>query len=175
MKLSTQTIINLANALASLNSHPEVVKEGEKHATVQRPYSFAPMTRLAIAKNLAKCQAVSDAYQKVRAGLIVQVSGGKSDIQPPPVVEKDKPDYQSRVDTFTEQITEFTRINQMFMDEKHEVDLVLLSEDALKLDANPIPFATLAQMAAIMEGEGWGLAEEVRFTSAPAPDKAALQ
>jgi hypothetical protein len=152
MQLSTQTILALANALSQLSSHRKVVKDGDKETTIEAPYQFAAETRAKIARNLARCTAVVDAYQRTRQGLLIQVSGGKSEIAPPPIADKDKPDYPTRLEAYADQIETFNKVNQMFLDEVHEIDLAVLKEADLKLEANPIPFQILALMAPMLEG-----------------------
>ena len=168
MQITTQAAFNLVNALSSLNGYQGTIKDGDKETITQKPYRFDARTRLTIAKNLAKLQAVVDAYQKVRGGLIMQISSGKTEIVPPPPSEKDAPDYKARYADFTGQIAEFNRINQMFLDERHEIGLLTIPEAGLALDVNPIPLSTLAQMAIIMEGEGWSASEELIAFSRPA-------
>jgi len=139
MKLSTQAVIDVYNALVTLDGKLRVVKDGEREQVVREPYTFGPGLRVAIAKNIANLKVIADVYAKGRENLILHVTGGR------PMIDGN--DYEK-------QLT-FAVANAQLMAELHEVAVVTIKEDELKLGVNPIPGTVLAAMAPIIEGESW--------------------
>lgn len=163
MRLSTQAIITLANALPQLNTYLKQAKEGDSWRNVHATYEFSPRVRLKIAKNIMRLTAVVDAYSRTRNGLIIQISGGKSIIQQP----QDRTD-KAAVSEYERQMADLARLDELLLGECHDIDLDTISEDELNLKSNPIPVAVLAAMAPIMEDETWA-APKIRFQTAASP------
>lgn len=160
-KLSTKTVMDLSDALAALDGRPRIVKDGEHETIVQEPYSFAPGLRLALAKNRARCEVVISAYKRFREGMILNLSGGKREID-----AKKSPAMASAAD-------QFNRLNVLLLSELHEVDLISVKDDELKLGSekgqNPIPVTVLAVLWPILDGDSWKLPEPPQFETAMPP------
>jgi hypothetical protein len=156
MKLSTQTIVDLTNALAALDGYVRVIKDGDREQQVRQAYHFNPGLRAAIAKNIARCKAIADAYSKARDNTIYGLTGGLRELDPDDA----------------HQMKEFRRVNDLFLAELHEIDLVTIKESELKLGSdkglNPIPGTTLAFLAPILEEESWRVPEAPAMVAPPA-------
>lgn len=151
MQLTTQTIIDLANALASLDGRQRVLKDGDREQAIREGYKFSTGVMVAIAKNIARCKVVADAYTRANEALVKQVTGGLTRLVPPDEGNKD----------YDAQAAAYRPANRQLLDEVHEIDLVTLKEEDLKLGSekgqNPIPGTTLAFLAPIISNEAWKL------------------
>lgn len=128
MKLSTQDIVRIVDAL----QHFDVKTEGGNADA--RPYKIAGTVRMAMAKNIARCGEVINAYQKARNALIYDLAGGGNQVP-------------------TDKLAEFEKGQQVLLDAMHDVSLIRLRESQLDLDANPVPLMVLTALIPIMIAE----------------------
>lgn len=136
LKLKLEQILPLANALASLDQgQTKIIKQGDAPDKVlQLPYEFSGATRWAIARNLGALKREVEAFEKTRADLIKQISGGGAEIK------KDEPEK------FAKYLAEITPIVESTL----KLELQRLKPDDLKLDQNPIPASTLVALEPIL-------------------------
>ena len=74
IKLKITEIIDLYNALSSLDGHSKSIKQGENESVITVPYHFSGKLRWNIAKNLGVLKPHIKDYTKVRDDLIKQYS-----------------------------------------------------------------------------------------------------
>jgi hypothetical protein len=65
-----------------LDSFDRVIKEGSTEKVIREPFSFAPIIRIEIAKNIATLKTDLDAFEAARQGIISQYTKGSMRFPP---------------------------------------------------------------------------------------------
>lgn len=137
LKLKITEIINLYNALSSLDGYSKTVKRGEDESTTVVPYSFSGKLRWNIAKNLGVLKPHIKDYTKVRDDLVKQHS---------------LPD-ETTIDAKTNPAgwKAFSEENDKLGANEIEVDkLLILEVNEMLKDENPVSASVLDALSAVL-------------------------
>ncbi len=137
VKLKFSALAELGNSLRSLDGLEKAVDQGKDVPAkiVLQPWDFKPATRLAVARDLAAVRVALEAFETTRQALLKATS----------------PAAPEKVSTDPALLTRFiTNWNDAIKDAV-VVELVLVSEDDLKLDANNLPPSILTGLLPILK------------------------
>jgi hypothetical protein len=98
-----------------------------------KPYKFVPGVRMIMAKNLIRTSEISVAYYKERNNLILVHADGSGAVKP-------------------ENMALFAKDDDNLLSWLHEIDIIIIKEDQLKLDDNDVPIHILAGLAPMIDG-----------------------
>lgn len=132
MKLTLESALTIAAGLRGLDGYDRIAKDGERERIVREFYKLGGGLRLSIAKNLNKLDAVQGAYQKASADLMASMIDGKGEVPPARKAELAKEDRK-------------------MLEAEQDIDLVMIKEDELKLDQNPIPATMLSLIQPLLQ------------------------
>jgi hypothetical protein len=79
------------------------LSENDKPTLTEQSASLRDAVNIQATPHEAAAEVI-DTHQCVRQGIILGVPSGKANIEPPPFADNGKPDYQSRLDTFSKQM-----------------------------------------------------------------------
>jgi hypothetical protein len=122
MKVRNSIILETLRALVALDG-----LEKER-------FKFAPLTMLAIARNIRRLKDVSEDIERIRQELIREHGVGKSD------------EKGNRIPDPPEKIRAFNDAYQQVLDAEEEIVLSRIKVKELKLEANNIPVTVLAEL-----------------------------
>ena len=137
LKLKITEIIDLYNALSSLDGYSKTLKKGQDESAIIVPYSFTGKLRWNVAKNLGVLKPHIKDYTKVRDDLIKQFSlPGDTTIDP----KTNPTGWKS-----------FNEENDKLGANEIEVDkLLTLNVDEMLKDENPVPASVLGALGAVL-------------------------
>lgn len=121
VKLKYSQLVDLASALRSLDGYPKVIDQGKEPAKVLTvPFDFRATARMAIARDLVAVVAALDAFETSRQKALQTASPGAPE----------------KVATSPELLAKFLELWNKEIGEPVTIDLALLSEESLNLEAN---------------------------------------
>src|SRR5262245_51554387 len=123
MRLTTEIIIRLFQALALLDGHPVA---GSERAI----YKFTPAVKMKIARNIAALRKAHDEHSRLRDGLIYKHANGRNRLPDVEKLEGEERDAAMKIGA------DFEKAERLLLDQVRDVALSTLSEGDLNLKAN---------------------------------------
>lgn len=120
--LSVDRAIALRNALSSLDGYERAVKDGANERIIKESYKFDPGARWAMSKNITALTPIFDSYRVAVNATIASIAGSKG-----------------KIDPGTTEEVEFNRQREELGKAMVTVDVVMLKQEELKAEVNPIP------------------------------------
>lgn len=121
IKIKFQDLAELGGALRSLDGSEKEVKTSDQGTRIIRsPFDLKPAARIAIAKDLAAVRGALDAFEQQRQAILQRVSPGAID----------------KVQTDVALLGKFAQLWNDLVKEPVVVEVVLITEEQLNLEAN---------------------------------------
>lgn len=139
LKLTNQQVNELAGAISAMNGYERIVKDGEKERAVADTYKHIGVgLKSSMAKNLVALKAPAAAYELARQAIFRECSGGADSID-------------TKTDEGQQQMRRLNTLLAELATQTHDVDLLTLKLEELRLDVNPWPVTVLAGLGPILE------------------------
>lgn len=136
--LTNQRLLELEAALVALDGCDKIVKDGERERVVKDFYKLGGGLRMSMAKNRMVLKAALAAHELARQAAFKEASDGADSID-------------SKTDEGRLQLQKLNSLMNELAQQTHEVELLTLTQDELRLDQNPVPIDVLVGLGPILE------------------------